>query len=144
MESGYFRAKIHQENLIRASAIPYSIVHATQFFEFVKSIAAIATVGDTVRLPPVLVQPMAAEDVATAVASVAVGAPLNATLEVAGPEQVRLDALIERDLRALHDPRKVVADPHARYYGIEVSERVLIPDSGARLGKIRFEDWLAR
>jgi len=143
-ESGYFRAKLCQEKLIRASAIPYSIVHATQFYEFVKSIAATGTVGDTVHLPPVLIQPMAAEDVATAVTNVAVGAPLNATLEIAGPEPIRLDALIARGLGAQHDPRKVVADPEARYYGVVLSERMLLPDAGARLGKIRFEDWLAR
>jgi len=143
-QSGYFRAKICQENLIRASAIPYSIVHATQFFEFVKSIAAEGTVGDTVHLAPVLIQPMAADDVATAVATVAVNAPLNATLEIAGPEQIRLDALIQRSLAARKDPRKVVADPHARYFGVELTERMLIPGAGARLGTTKFEDWLAR
>lgn len=144
LESGYFRAKICQENLIRASAIPYSIVHATQFFEFVKTIAASSTVGDTVHLAPVLIQPMAAEDVANVVTTVAVGAPLNATMEIAGPEQLRLDALIRRSLEARHDPRKVVADPEARLYGAALTERILVPGNGARLGTTRFEDWLAR
>jgi uncharacterized protein YbjT (DUF2867 family) len=142
--SGYFRAKTAQEKLIKASSIPYSIVHATQFFEFVKSIAGAATDGDTVRLAPVLIQPMAADDVASAVASVAGGAPVNGTVEVAGPEQVRLDALIRRGLGAGNDPRKVVADPQARYFGAVLDDRTLVPGAGARLGKIRFEDWLAQ
>jgi len=143
-ESGYFRAKIVQENLIKASSIPYSIVHATQFYEFVKSIAGEATAGDVVRLAPVLIQPMAAEDVATAVTSIALGEPTNGMIEIAGPEQVRLDALIQRSLRARNDARKVIADPHARYFGVELSERTLIPESNARLGTIRFDDWLAQ
>jgi uncharacterized protein YbjT (DUF2867 family) len=143
-ESGYFAAKLAQEKLIEASSIPYSIVRATQFFEFVKSIAAVATDGDTVRIPPVLIQPMAADDVAKAVAKVAVGKPLNGTIEVAGPEEFRFDALVRRGLGAKKDPRKVVADPHARYFGTELSERTLVPGGGARLGDIRFEDWLAR
>jgi uncharacterized protein YbjT (DUF2867 family) len=143
-ESGYFAAKLAQEKLIEASSIPYSIVRATQFFEFVKSIAAVATDGDTVRIPPVLIQPMAADDVAKAVAKVAVGKPLNGTIEVAGPEEFRFDALVRRGLGAKKDPRKVVADPRARYFGAELSERTLVPGGGARLGDIRFEDWLAR
>ena len=118
-ESGYFRAKIAQEKLIKESAIPYSIVRATQFFEFVKRIADAATEGNTVRLPPVLIQPMAADDVASAVGSIAVGAPVNGTVEVAGPEQFRLDELIRRGLGARNDPREVIADPHARYFGAE-------------------------
>jgi uncharacterized protein YbjT (DUF2867 family) len=143
-ESGYFRAKNCQEKLIRASAIPYSIVHATQFYEFVKSIAAAATIGDTIHLAPVLIQPMAAEDVAIAVTNVAIGAPLNATVEIAGPEQLRLDELIRRGLDARNDPRKVIPDPEARYFGAALSERMLVPDAGARLGTIHFADWLAR
>jgi uncharacterized protein YbjT (DUF2867 family) len=143
-ESGYFRAKIAQEQLIRDSSIPYSIVHATQFFEFIKSIAAAATDGNTVRLAPVLIQPIAADDVARAVGRVAVGAPANRTVEVAGPEQFRLDDLIRRGLSARNDPRTVVADPHARYFGAELSERTLVPGDGARLGKTRFEDWLSQ
>jgi uncharacterized protein YbjT (DUF2867 family) len=141
-ESGYFRAKIAQEQLIRDSSIPYSIVHATQFFEFIKSIAAAATDGDTVRLAPVLIQPIAADDVARAVGRVALGAPANRIVEVAGPEQFRLDELIRRGLSARNDPRTVVADPHARYFGAELGERTLVPGDGARIGETRFEDWL--
>jgi uncharacterized protein YbjT (DUF2867 family) len=143
-ESGYFRAKIAQEKLIKSSSIPYSIVHATQFFEFVKSIADAATDGSTVRLAPVLIQPMAADDVAGAVARVATGSPLNTTVEVAGPEQFRLDALIRKGLSARHDPREVTADPHALYFGSELGERTLVPGSDARLGEIHFEDWLSQ
>jgi uncharacterized protein YbjT (DUF2867 family) len=142
LESGYFRAKIAQENLIKGSSIPYSIVRATQFFEFVKGIADISTDGDKVRLPHVLFQPMAADDVASAVGRVAMGAPVNGTVEVGGPEKSQLDELVREALIAWKDPREVVADPHARYYGVEVSERTLIPDEGAQLGQIRFSDWL--
>jgi uncharacterized protein YbjT (DUF2867 family) len=141
-ESGYFRAKIAQEKLIQESPIPYSIVHATQFFEFVKSIAGAATEGGTVRLAPVLVQPIAAEDVAMAVARVAVGEPVNGMLEVAGPEQFRLDALIREGLGARKDPRTVVADPRARHFGAKLGERTLVPWTHARLGPTRFQDWL--
>jgi uncharacterized protein YbjT (DUF2867 family) len=141
-ESGYLRAKVAQEKLIRNSSIPYSIVRATQFFEFVKRITDEATVGNTVRIPPVLFQPMAADDVANAVFRVAVGPPLKDIVEVAGPEQFRFDELISLGLRARRDPREVVADPHARYFGAELSERMLVPDAEARLGEIRFEDWL--
>lgn len=144
LESGYFRAKFVQEKLIRSSSIPYSIVHATQFFEFVKSIADGATSGNTVRLAPVLIQPVAAEDVATAVARVAVGAPLNGVVEVAGPEQFRLNDLIQRSLRERHDSREVVADPAARYAGAVLGERTLLPGTDARLGETRFEDWLTQ
>jgi len=141
-ESGYFRAKIAQEKLIKGSPIPYSIVHATQFFEFVKSIAAAATDGNTVRLAPVLIQPMAADDVAGAVGEITVGKPLNGTVEVAGPVQFRLDELIRQGLSEQNDPRKVVADPEARYFGAKLAERTLVPDDNARLGETRFEDWL--
>ena len=141
-ESGYFRGKIAQEKLIRESSIPYSIVHATQFFEFVKSIADAATDGSRVRLAPVLIQPMASDDVADAVARIAVGAPVNGIVEVAGPEQFRLDELIRQDLSARNDPRDVVADPQARYFGAMLSERTLVPGDDARLGETRFEDWL--
>jgi uncharacterized protein YbjT (DUF2867 family) len=143
-ESGYFRAKIAQENLIKESSIPYSIVHATQFFEFVKRIADDATDGDTIRLAPVLIQPMAAEDVASAVARTSVGSPVNGTVEVAGPEQFRLNELVERGLAARHDPRKVAADPLARYFGATLGERMLVPGADAELGEVRFEDWLSR
>lgn len=144
LESGYFRAKIAQEQMIEESPIPYSIVHATQFFEFVKSIADAATVGDTVRLAPVLIQPMAAEDVAHAVGRVSVGAPVNGIVEVAGPEQFRLDELIRRGLSARNDSREVISDPHARYYGAELGERTLVPGDGVTLAETRFEDWLTQ
>ena len=140
--SGYMRAKMAQEKLIKESSIPYSIVHATQFFEFVNRIADEATDGKTVRLPPVLFQPIAADDVANAVAKVAVGSPLNDTIEIGGPEQFRFDDLIRKGLSARNDPREAIADPHARYFGTELSERSLIPNDGAQLGKIRFADWL--
>ena len=142
--SGYFRAKMAQEKLIEESLLPFSIVHATQFFEFVTSIADAATDGNIVRLAPVLIQPMAADDVARAVARVTLGTPVNGTVEVAGPEQFRLDALVRRGLSARDDPREVVADPHARYYGADLSERTLVPSDDARLGDTRFEDWLSR
>src|SRR5262245_37699598 len=143
-ESGYFRAKIAQEQMIKESSIPYSIVHATQFFEFIKSIAAAATDGNTVRLAPVLIQPMAADDVAKAVGRVAVGTPVNGIVEVAGPEQFRLDELIRQGLRVRQDPREVVATPQARYFGALLNERTLVPDDGARLGEIRFQEWLSQ
>jgi uncharacterized protein YbjT (DUF2867 family) len=133
-----------QEALIRASSIPYSIVHATQFFEFVKSIAAAATDGNTVRLAPVLIQPMAADDVANAVGRIAVGAPVNGIVEVAGPEQFRLHEFIREGLKARQDPREVVTDPGSRYFGAMLSERTLVPADGALLGEIRFQEWLAR
>jgi len=143
-ESGYFRAKIAQERLIKESSIPYSIVHATQFFEFIRSIADAATDGNTVRLAPVLIQPMAAEDVASAVGRISVGSPVNGSVEVAGPQQFRLDELIRRDLSAHHDPREVITDPHARYFGAELGERTLVPGEDASLAKTRFEDWLSQ
>jgi uncharacterized protein YbjT (DUF2867 family) len=141
-ESGYFRAKTAQEELIKESSIPYSIVHATQFFEFVKNIAAAATKGDTVRLAPVLIQPMAADDVAKAVGRIAVGTAVNGVVEVAGPEQFRLDELIREGLSARQDPREVVSDPRARYFGAILGERTLMPADGARLGEMRFQEWL--
>jgi uncharacterized protein YbjT (DUF2867 family) len=143
-DSGYMRAKIAQEKLIQESSIPYSIVHATQFFEFMKGIADAATDGNTVRLAHVLIQPTAAEDVATAVARVAVGAPLNGIVEVAGPEQFSLDEIVGRYLVAREDPRSVIADSHARYYGAELGERTLVPDTNATIGETRFDDWLSR
>jgi len=142
LTSGYFRAKMAQENLIKASSIPYSIVRATQFFEFVRGIADFSTQGNTVHLPSALIQPMAAEDVASAVGKVAIGAPLNGTVEVGGPEKFRLDELVRQGLAAWNDPRKVVTDPHASYYGVELSERTLVPDDGAQLSQTRFADWL--
>ena len=142
LESGYFRAKLAQENLIKAASIPYSIVRATQFFEFVKQIADYSTEGNTVHMPSILFQPMAADDVATALARVATNSPVNGVVEIGGPEQLRLDEAIRRDLEAFQDPRKVIADPQGRYYGIKMSERSLVPENDARLGETRFEDWL--
>ena len=141
-DSPYLRAKSAQERLITRAGIPYSIVHATQFFEFIMRIADEATDGTTVRLPPVLIQPMAADDVATAVAKVAVGPPVNGTVEVAGPQVFRFNELIRQGLAARNDGRTVVADPHAQYFGAELSERSLIPVGDARRGNIRFEEWL--
>jgi len=140
--AGYFSAKATQENLIKTSPIPYTIVHATQFFEFLKSIADDATDGDTVRLPPVRFQPMAAEDVAAAVARAAVGTPTNGVVEVGGPEQFEFDMLIRRFLGASNDPRVVLSDPSARYFGAVVGDRTLVPGDDATLGEIKFEDWL--
>ena len=141
-ESGYFRAKITQEELIKDSSIPYSIVHATQFFEFMKGIADAATDGNAVRLPPALMQPMAADDVARALARVAVGAPLNGMIEIAGPEQFRLDELVRRLLETLDDSRDVITDPQACFFGIAPGERTLLPEADARLGQTDFENWL--
>jgi uncharacterized protein YbjT (DUF2867 family) len=140
-ESGYFRAKIAQEKLIEDSSIPYSIVHATQFFEFVTQLADMATSGNTVRLAHVLIQPMAAQDVAGAVADVTLGPPLNGIIEVAGPRQYHLDDLIRSTLHERHDPREVITDPHAPYSGAELNERTLVPAAGARLAETRFEQW---
>jgi uncharacterized protein YbjT (DUF2867 family) len=140
-ESGYFRAKLAQEELIKASSMPYSIVRATQFFEFMERIADDATEGDSVRLPPALIQPMAADDVAAAVGRVAIGAPLNGMVEAGGPEELRLDELIRGVLARRDDPREVVTDPQARYFGINPTERTLLPDAGARLAETRFSDW---
>ena len=143
-ESGYFRAKIAQEKLIEESSIPYTIVHATQFFEFLKGLADISMVGDKVHLPDVLFQPMAADDVATAVGKIAVGAPVNGIVEIGGPKQFRIDELVRRRLASLNDPREVVADPNALYSGAKISERTLVPDSNARLGETTFEEWVAQ
>jgi uncharacterized protein YbjT (DUF2867 family) len=141
--AGYFRAKALQEDLIRASSIPYTIVHATQFFEFIKSIADSATDGSAVRVPPVEFQPMAAEDVAKAVARVAVGTPANGIVEIGGPERLRFDDVIRRVLAAVDDPREVVTDPEATYFGASVEEWTLVPGNGAALGEIGLEDWLS-
>jgi uncharacterized protein YbjT (DUF2867 family) len=142
-ESGYFRAKIAQEKLIKEGSIPYSIVQATQFFEFVKGIADISMVGDTVHVPPVLFQPMAADDVASGVGRIAVGPPVNGIVEIGGPEQFRMDELVRRRLASLKDTREVIPDPNALYSGAKVSERTLVPGKNARLGETTFETWLA-
>jgi uncharacterized protein YbjT (DUF2867 family) len=143
-ESGYFRAKIAQEKLIQESSIPYSIVHATQFFEFVKGIADVSMQDGKVHLPPVLFQPMAANDVAGGVLKVAVGEPIKGVVEIGGPEQFRLDELVRRRLASLKDPREVVTDANARYSGARISERTLLPGKDARLGETRFETWLTQ
>ena len=143
-ESGYFRAKIAQEKLIKESSIPWTIVHATQFFEFVKGIADISMVGDKVHLPSVLFQPIAADDVATALGKIALGQPINGIVEIGGPEQFRLDELVRRRLATLKDSREVIADPKALYSGAKVGERTLVPGNNARLGETRFESWLTQ
>ena len=141
-ESGYFRAKIVQEKLIKESSVPYTIVQATQFFEFLKGLADISMLGDKVHLPPALFQPMAADDVATALARIAVASPVNGTIEIGGPQPFRMDELVRRRLASLKDPREVVADPDARYSGARISERTLVPGNKARLGETSFETWL--
>ncbi|MFF5208440.1 SDR family oxidoreductase [Streptosporangium sp. NPDC000396] len=142
--NAYFRAKIAQERLIEKSSIPFSLVHATQFFEFVRRIADDATDGDKVRMAPVLFQPIAGDDVARAIGRVSVGTPLNGRVEVAGPEQFRMDEFFRDALASWDDPREVVTDPHARYFGAELLERSLVPDEGATLGEIRYRDWYGR
>jgi uncharacterized protein YbjT (DUF2867 family) len=142
LQSGFFRAKLAQENLIKASKNPYSIVRATQFFEFVKQIVDSSAEGDKIRMPAALIQPMAADDVANAVARIATNPPVNGIVEIGGPEQFRLDDLARLYLTARQDPREVISDPQGRYYGIKVSERALVPDKNAILGEIRFETWL--
>src|SRR6267378_2221156 len=144
LTSGYFRAKMAQENLIKASLIPYTIVRATQFFEFVGSIAQSATDGQTVRLSPALMQPIVSDDVAAALADVAVGKPVNGTVEVAGPEPIRLDELVRRFLIANRDARKVTTDAQALYFGTELNDQSLTPGDNPRIGPTRFEDWLKK
>jgi uncharacterized protein YbjT (DUF2867 family) len=144
LASGYFRAKMAQENLIKASRIPYTIVRATQFFEFVGAIAQSATDGQTVRLPPALMQPIVSDDVAAALADVAVEKPLNGTVELAGPEPMRMDELVRRFLSANRDARKVTTDAHAGYFGTAVNDQSLTPGDNPRLGPTRFQDWLSR
>ena len=144
LASGYFRAKLAQENRIKASPIPYTIVRATQFFEFVGGLAQFASKGKTVRLPPVLMQPVAADDVAAAMADVALAEPLNGTVELAGPEPIRQDDLVRRYLSATGDPRTVITDPKALYYGVAVNDQSLTPGDRPRLGSTRFGDWLGR
>jgi uncharacterized protein YbjT (DUF2867 family) len=144
LASGFFRAKMAQENLIKASSIPYTIIRATQFFEFVKGITDFSTEGNKVRLPTALIQPMAADDVASAVGRIATGSPVSGTVEIGGPGTFRFDELVRQYLAANKDPREVVADPKARYYGVEISERTLLPGDLARLSETRFETWLTQ
>jgi uncharacterized protein YbjT (DUF2867 family) len=141
-ESGYFRAKQAQEQLIRESAIPYTIVHATQFFEFMRSLADTATDGNVVRLPSVLIQPMAADDVAAALARIAVGPAVNGMIEIAGPDQFLLDELIRERLEASGDPREVVADPTASFYGVQPGLRTMLPGAGAQLATTHWAEWV--
>ena len=143
-DSGYFRAKVAQEKLIKESSVPYSIVRATQFFEFLKGLADISMDGGKVHLAPVLFQPMAADDVASGVGRIAVGPPVNGTVEIGGPEQFRLNELVQRRLATLKDSREVIADPHARYSGAEVNDRTLVPGKNAQLGETHYETWLAQ
>ncbi len=140
----YFRAKIAQEKLIKESSIPYTIIHATQFFEFLKGLADISMVDGKVHLPPVLFQPMAADDVASEVGRIAVGPPVNSIVEIGGPEQFRVDELVRLRLASLKDPREVVADPNALYSGAKLSERTLVPGNNSRVGETRFETWLTQ
>jgi len=142
LASGYFRAKMAQEKLIKASPIPYTIVRATQFFEFVGGIAQFATEGQTVRLPPAMMQPIAADDVAAVMADVALAKPLNGTFDLAGPEPIRQDDLVRQFLKATGDARTVVTDPKALYYGLTLNDQSLTPGAHPRLGPTRFEDWL--
>jgi uncharacterized protein YbjT (DUF2867 family) len=141
-ESGYFRAKLTQEKLIKHSSIPYSIVRTTQLFEFLDRIAADATDDDTVRLPPALIQPVAAEDVASALGGISVGSPVNGIVEIAGPDRFRLDELIRARLGASGDPREVIIDPEAAYFGITPGERTFLPRDDAHIAQTRLEDWL--
>ena len=143
LESGYFRAKMAQEDLIKASGIPYTILHSTQFFEFIDSIIKSGMDGDVIRLSPALVQPIASDDVVSALADLAIGAPLNGTIEVAGPDQFPLDALARTVLAAKKDGRQVIADVHARYYGAELSDLTLTPSDHPRFAPTRFEDWFS-
>lgn len=141
-DSGFFRAKLAQEQAIERSPIPWTLIHATQFFEFIRTIAGFSTDGGSVRLPPVQFQPIAAKDVASAVAEVALGDPLEATIEVAGPETFTLDAAVGRVLEYDRDPRQVVADASVPYFGVHIGERTLVPGPGARLGSTRLGWWL--
>lgn len=143
-DSGYLRAKLVQEALIKESGIPYTIVRSTQFFEFLAGIAQSATDGDNVRLSPALLQPVASDDVAALVSKVAVAAPANGTIELAGPERIGLDDLVRRYLAAKHDTRKVVTDVHARYFGAELNDRSLTPGDSPQIGATSFEAWLGR
>lgn len=142
LESGYFRGKMAQENLIKGSGIPYTIVRSTQFFEFMGRIAQAGTVGQTVHVSAALVQPIAADDVADSMTAVALGAPANGTLEIAGPERVRLDDLVRRFLSESKDWHAVITDPEALYFGVRLNDRSLVPGDNPRVGTTRFEDWL--
>jgi len=141
-ESGYFRAKLVQENLIKSSPIPYTIVRATQFFEFLNSIVQTSTVGQTIHLPTAFIQPIASEDVVNALFQITLQPPKNDILEIAGPERFRFSELVERYLQAINDPRKVVSEVDARYFGTKLNDNTLVPQKKAQLGSIHFEDWM--
>lgn len=141
-DNGYFRAKVAQENLIKASGIPYTILRATQFFEFIGGIAQAGAAGNEIRVSPALFQPIASDDVVAALAEVTTAAPVNGTVEVAGPEPIPLDEVVRRYLRATEDARTVVPDIHARYFGSILDDRSLTPGENPRLGAIRLDDWL--
>jgi uncharacterized protein YbjT (DUF2867 family) len=143
-ESGYLRAKMAQEGLIKASGIPYTIVRSTQFFEFVRGIAQSSTVGQTVHLSPAKLQPIVSDDVADVMLDVTLGAPVNGTIEIAGPERIGLDEMVGRFLRATKDPREVVTDVHARYFGTELNDQSLTPGDNPRIAPTRYDDWLSR
>lgn len=142
LESGYFRAKLAQEKIIKSSPIPYTLIRATQFFEFVRSIPQFSTEGNTVRLPPVLFEPMAADDVASALVEAALSEPVNGTIEIAGPDTFTLDEPVRKVLEYDNDMRQVIADPHAPYFGVKVTEKTLVPGPNPRLGSTKFDWWL--
>ena len=143
-DSGYFRGKIAQENLIKSGGIPYTIVQSTQFYEFMGAIAQSATVEQTVRLPAAYMQPIASDDVADAMTDVALAAPVNGTIEIAGPERLRFSEFVGRFLSAARDPREVTTDVHARYFGVELEDQSLTPGDNPRIGPTRFDDWLSQ
>jgi uncharacterized protein YbjT (DUF2867 family) len=143
-DSGYFRAKVAQEDLVKAGTVPYTILRATQFFEFIGRVVDSGTDGNTVRVPPALIQPAAGDDVAAALADVAENPAVNGTVELAGPEQIRLDELARRVLRANNDPRQVTADVHARYFGVELDDQSLTPGNNPRIAPTSFDDWLSQ
>ena len=142
--SGYFRAKLAQEKLIKESGIPFSLLHSTQFFEFVGGIVQSGTIGDTIHMSPANIQPIASDDVVAAMTSITIGLPVNGTIEVAGPEKIRLNDLVQKYLGLKGDKREVIADTHAPYFGMEINDQSLTPADNARLGSIRYDDWIAQ
>ena len=142
--SGYFRAKLAQEKLIKESGIPYSLLHSTQFFEFVGGIVQAGTVGERIHIAPAFIQPIASDDVVAAMTSLTIGSPINATLEVAGPEKIRLSDLVKKYMGLKDDNREVVADEHAPYFGVEINDASLTPAPNARLGEIKYDQWIAQ
>ncbi|MGH2664742.1 SDR family oxidoreductase [Flavobacterium sp.] len=143
-ESGYFRAKQVQENIIKAAKIPYTIVHSTQFFEFVAGIAQSGIVGEKIHMSPALIQPIASDDVVAAIVPIVTGTPINGTIEIAGPEQFRLDELVRKFFGLTHSTQEVVTDVHARYFGAALNDKTLVPGDNPRIGSIRYEDWFKK